>query len=124
KNNLALVNLCSIFESFRLKILGRRTSSKNLFIMNAKSRRLSTILAVALPVLFSSCAVVEVPESNANTGSAAGTPAGYDLGYQKGREDGEGGLSRTPARYGYLYSQADRTDFLRGYEAGYNAGIR
>ena len=49
---------------------------------------------------------------------------GYDLGVSKGRADGSGGLSRTPDRYGSLYSEADRSDFFRGYEAGYNEGIR
>ncbi len=34
------------------------------------------------------------------------------------------GLSRTRDRYESLYSQADRAEFFRGYEAGYNQGIK
>lgn len=50
--------------------------------------------------------------------------SGYGAGYEKGFADGRGGLSRTPDRYSYIYSQADRSDFFRGYEDGYNKGIR
>ena len=49
---------------------------------------------------------------------------GYNLGFSKGRDDGWSGRSRTPDRYESLYSQADRAEFFRGYEAGYNEGIK
>lgn len=49
---------------------------------------------------------------------------GYSLGFTKGREDGWSGRSRTPDRYEALYSEADRAEFFRGYEAGYNEGIK
>ena len=49
---------------------------------------------------------------------------GYDLGKIKGYQDGYGGLSRTPARHEAEYSEADRKEFFRGYESGYNAGIK
>lgn len=55
--------------------------------------------------------------------SAAGSSA-YELGKSKGFEDGVNGLSRTPTRHEVLYSEADRADFFRGYEDGYNAGIK
>lgn len=84
-----------------------------------------TALSVSLPLLFSSCVIVEDTTSGATeTETSTSTAPGYKLGYEKGMSDGSGGLSRTPSRYGYLYSEADRADFLSGYEAGYNAGIR
>jgi hypothetical protein len=56
---------------------------------------------------------------------ASDVPAsGYELGKTKGFEDAVNGLSRSPARYEALYSQADRADFFKGYEDGYNAGIK
>jgi hypothetical protein len=50
--------------------------------------------------------------------------SGYELGMTKGYQDGQAGLSRTPSRHEALYSEADRADFFRGYEAGYRKGIR
>lgn len=50
--------------------------------------------------------------------------SGYDLGVMKGKQDGSGGLSRTPDRHAGSFAEADRAEFLRGYEDGYNAGIR
>lgn len=87
------------------------------------------ILALAATVSLTSCVVVE-PGADGTTPSAATSsesdagPAGWQAGYDKGLSDGQGGLSRTPDRYSYLYSQADRADFLRGYESGYNRGTR
>ena len=52
------------------------------------------------------------------------TSSGYELGKTKGFEDGVNGLSRTPTRHEALYSEADRADFFKGYEDGYNAGIK
>ena len=49
---------------------------------------------------------------------------GYQLGFEKGREDGQGGKSRTPDRHSSLYSEADRGEFFRGYEDGYTLGIK
>ncbi|MBK1826273.1 hypothetical protein [Haloferula rosea] len=92
--------------------------------MNTKTNHLITTLAVIVPLLSSSCVVVEESNPGSTAGSAAATSSGYAAGYEKGRADGAGGLSRTPTRHEYLYSEADRSDFFRGYEAGYNAGIR
>ena len=79
----------------------------------------TTILLIVLPIALSitSCAPTNV------TGTAK--PAyGYELGKTKGYQDGHGGLSRTPSRHEASYSEADRADFFRGYEAGYNQGIK
>jgi hypothetical protein len=54
----------------------------------------------------------------------AGSSGGYVLGKEKGFADGVSGLSRTPTRHEAIYSEADRADFFRGYEAGYSAGIK
>lgn len=79
----------------------------------------ATILLMALPLLLSltSCAPMEqaIPRNPRFV---------YDLGKAKGYQDGHGGLSRTPARHGATYSEADRADFFRGYEDGYNEGIK
>ena len=78
-----------------------------------------SLLFIVLPfaLLMSSCVTVD------ETGT--GKPvSGYELGKTKGYQDGRGGLSRTPSRYEASYSQADRAEFFRGYEAGYNAGIK
>lgn len=56
--------------------------------------------------------------------SLVSSDSAYDLGVQRGFEDGKGGLSRTPSRYESVYSQADRADFFKGYEKGYNRGIK
>ena len=45
---------------------------------------------------------------------------GWQDGYERGKEDAHRGLSQTPDRYDFIYSQADRAGFFRGYEAGYN----
>lgn len=90
---------------------------------------------ILIPVLLgafhmTSCVVVE-PGMDGGTASAAAAseesdagPAGWQAGYQKGLSDGRGGLSRTPDRYESIYSEADRADFFKGYESGYNRGIR
>lgn len=85
---------------------------------------------LSLGLLMTSCVVVEPgteggtsPSSTSSEGSDAG-PGGWQAGYEKGLSDGRGGLSRTPSRYDSIYSEADRADFLRGYESGYNRGIR
>ncbi len=56
--------------------------------------------------------------------ASAARSGGYDLGRTKGYQDGAGGLSRTPDRHAAEYSEADRADFFRGYEDGYNQGIK
>ena len=77
-----------------------------------------------------SCVVVEPGAEGGSMSSAANTeesdagPSGWQAGYEKGMADGRGGLSRTPDRYEGVYSQADRADFFKGYESGYNRGIR
>ena len=77
------------------------------------------LLSLLVPITFSltSCA----PTSSASAGNAL---QGYDLGKTKGYQDGHGGLSRTPSRHAVSYSEADRAEFFRGYEDGYNAGIK
>lgn len=79
----------------------------------------TTILVMVLPILLSltSCAPIE-------GGSAGEAIYGYELGKSKGNQDGHGGLSRTPLRHAASYSEADRADFFRGYEDGYNEGIK
>lgn len=79
----------------------------------------TTILLMVLPIglALTSCAPV------GDAGSAR-PPNGYRLGKAKGYEDGRGGLSRTPSRHSGAYSEANRADFFRGYEDGYNRGIK
>lgn len=84
-----------------------------------KTIRLLALLAIPLAL----CFTVSHAADNA-TPPVSSAKSGYDLGFAKGQEDGRGGLSRTPDRYGSLYSQADRAEFFRGYEAGYNQGIK
>jgi hypothetical protein len=80
-------------------------------------------------LLLTQCIVVDPstaggPSYSSPARPSSSPPSGYGSGFEKGFEDGRNGLSRTPDRYGYIYSQADRSDFFRGYEAGYNKGIR
>lgn len=77
------------------------------------------LLSIALPVALVLASCVNVDENGSGE-----TPSGYALGKTKGYQDGHGGLSRTPARHEASYSEADRVDFLRGYEDGYNEGIK
>ncbi len=93
-----------------------------------KTNALYPVLSFA--VLLTSCVVVDPA---AEAGSMSPSPSteesdagssGWQAGYQKGLSDGRGGLSRTPDRYDYIYSEADRAEFFRGYESGYNRGIR
>ncbi|MCB1204964.1 MAG: hypothetical protein KDN18_11950 [Verrucomicrobiae bacterium] len=80
--------------------------------------RFLTILVLATGL--ASC--VSVDENTAPT--PALPTSGYDLGVMKGKQDGSSGLSRTPDRHAGSFAEADRSEFLRGYEEGYNAGIR
>jgi len=50
--------------------------------------------------------------------------SGYELGKTKGYQDGQAGLSRMPTRHEVSYSEANRAEFFRGYEDGYNEGIK
>jgi hypothetical protein len=91
----------------------------------------TTLIPVLLgSFMMSSCIVVEPAREGATTSPSVSSeesdagPAGWQAGYEKGMADGRGGLSRTPDRYGYIYSEADRSDFFRGYESGYNRGIQ
>lgn len=77
------------------------------------------LLLVALPATLSITSCVTVEETV--TGNP---PSGYEMGKTKGYQDGHGGLSRTPSRHEVSYSEADRADFFRGYEDGYNEGIK
>lgn len=79
----------------------------------------TVILLMTIPIFLSltSCA----PMDEAGAGKAL---YGYELGKTKGYQDGHGGLSRTPSRHEASYSEADRADFFRGYEDGYNQGIK
>jgi hypothetical protein len=45
-------------------------------------------------------------------------------GKTKGYQDGQAGLSRTPTRHEVSYSEANRAEFFRGYEDGYNQVIK
>ena len=88
-----------------------------------------TILIPALLASLSltSCVVVDSGADGKPApvaGESDAGPAGWQSGYEKGLSDGRNGLSRTPDRYSYIYSQADRADFFRGYESGYNRGIQ
>ena len=78
-------------------------------------------MLLAIPLTL--CFTVALAADRA-TPPVSSAQSGYDLGFAKGQEDGRGGLSRTPDRYESLYSQADRAEFFRGYEAGYNQGIK
>ncbi len=78
-------------------------------------------MLLAIPLTL--CFTVALAADSA-TPPVSSAQSGYDLGFAKGQEDGRGGLSRTPDRYESLYSQADRAEFFRGYEAGYNQGIK
>lgn len=57
-------------------------------------------------------------------GAQGEQPATYGVGFEKGRRDGMNGKSRNPGRHENSYSEADRGEFFRGYEAGYNVGIQ
>jgi len=79
----------------------------------------NTIALIVLPLVFLLSSCVPIDETG------AGKPhSGYELGKTKGYQDGHGGLSRTPSRHQVSYSAADRADFFRGYEVGYNNGIK
>lgn len=80
---------------------------------------IATILLLTLPIalLMTSCAPI------VETGGSKPL-YGYELGKNKGYQDGHGGLSRTPSRHSSAYSEADRAEFFRGYEDGYNEGIK
>ncbi len=82
-----------------------------------------TLAALIVPLIccLTSCETIAEPGSS---GTPAAITSSYELGIAKGRADGAGGLSRTPGRHEALYSQADRDDFFRGYEAGYNEGMK
>lgn len=78
-----------------------------------------TLLLIVLPIILLATSCSPIEET-----AATKTLSGYDLGKTKGYQDGHGGLSRTPARHEISYSEADRADFFRGYEDGYNEGIK
>ncbi|MFD2158436.1 hypothetical protein ACFSW8_05960 [Rubritalea tangerina] len=48
----------------------------------------------------------------------------YKKGVMRGVEDGACGLSRTPSRHASMYEQSEAKDFAKGYEEGYNTGIK
>ncbi len=79
----------------------------------------TTLLLMALPVFLSLTSCTPMDQA-----SNSKPLYGYELGKTKGYQDGHGGLSRTPSRHGASYSEADRADFSRGYEDGYNDGIK
>lgn len=82
----------------------------------------TTLAIVAFSV--SACFGIDEPPLPADTGTPPAVVGGYELGLAKGRADGAGGLSRNPERHSQWYSQADRSEFFRGYEAGYNSGMK
>lgn len=79
----------------------------------------NTIMLIVLPLILTMTSCVTVD------GTGAGKPLyGYELGKAKGYQDGHGGLSRAPSRHEVSDSGADRAEFFRGYEDGYNQGIK
>lgn len=85
--------------------------------MKLVSYGITLVIILPLILAMSSCAPV-------NETAAKKPLYGYDLGKTKGYKDGHGGLSRTPSRHEASYSEVNRADFFRGYEDGYNEGIK
>lgn len=84
-----------------------------------------SLTAVGASLICATTQCVPVDESIYTPGTAYSTnDAALKRGKHKGFHDGMTGLSRNPDRYPGAYSQADRSDFLRGYEQGYNRGIK
>ncbi len=79
----------------------------------------NAIILIVLPLILSMNSCVTVDETGTEK-----PPYGYELGKTKGYQDGHGGLSRTPSKHEVSYSETDRADFFRGYEDGYNEGIK
>ena len=79
-----------------------------------------TLVFLILPIALSLTCCVTADE----TGGGSSQASGYELGETKGYQDGQAGLSRTPKRHEESYSEADRAEFFRGYEDGYNRGIK
>lgn len=48
---------------------------------------------------------------------------GYALGVAKGKHDGQTGLSNRPERWSALYSEADRSEYMRGYDSAYKQAL-
>lgn len=93
------------------------------FSPSQNTMRSYLIKIVVLPLVLFLAACESDDLTNPSPGDSSSL-IGYDLGVSKGRADGSGGLSRTPDRYSSMYSEADRSEFFRGYEDGYNKGIR
>lgn len=85
---------------------------------------ISPLFVIPAALCLTQCVVVPTDSSDQPGQTASSQQSGYELGMTKGLADGRGGLSRTPDRYSYLCTEADRADYFRGYEAGYNQGIR
>lgn len=83
-----------------------------------------SLLTSSYLMILGTTGCVSVDESGGPSAPSVSNSAGYDRGFARGESDGVGGLSRTPDRYPGDFSEADRTDFFRGYEDGYNQGIR
>ena len=60
---------------------------------------------------------------NYQSSSTEAAPA-YGLGFEKGRTDATIGKSSNPERHPGAYSEADRSDFFRGYKSGYGIGMQ
>lgn len=81
-------------------------------------------IAIALVCLTGTATAKEGSDEGPAKARAVATADGYRVGFAKGKQDGVGGLSRTPTRWEGEYSEANRKEFFRGYEDGYNQGIK
>lgn len=78
-----------------------------------------------IPAILSAIAMSGCVTVDETAPAVPGPPtSGYDLGVMKGKQDGSSGFSRTPDRHAASFAPADRAEFLRGYEEGYDAGAR
>lgn len=81
-------------------------------------------LALSFGCFVGAAAAKEGSDEGPAKARAVATANGYKVGFAKGKQDGVGGLSRTPTRWEGAYVPANRREFFRGYEDGYNEGIK
>ena len=92
-----------------------------------KTHTLLLATIIALPLILSQCITVDPGYATQLPGSAPRsrpTRSAYDSGIYRGREDGSGGRSRNPSRHYGTFPPSQTAEFNRGYEVGYNQGIR
>lgn len=94
--------------------------------MNLRSLSLLSLLAAAALGALTGCASTGGDPAGGRPESAAGAGGGnaFNLGIYRGREDGAAGLSRTPSRHYGRLVPSQTAEFNRGYEIGYNQGIK